>query len=121
MLKVTLDKLEFESIREFEKIEIPMNIGVNVVQIRNGYGKSPTLQILRWMFTGQVPSKVSDFPLYIREENVAGHNQTEVAKAVLHMNIESSGVANPWRLTLNFDKEQGTAWFETESPAIGGH
>ena len=121
MLRVTLDKLEFESIREFEKIEVQMSNGVNVVQIRNGYGKSTTLQILRWMFTGQAPTAVSDFPLYIRGKDIAKHKQTEVGKVVLHMTIESGGVSNPWRLTLNFDKAQSAAWFETESPAIGGH
>ena len=120
MLKVSLDKLIFESIREFENIEIPLSSGTNVIQIRNGYGKSTTLEILRWMFTGQAPSDVDDFPTYIRGPDTSGHKETQVAMARLFMSIESEGKTHPWRLTMHFDKQQSKSWFETRSPAIGG-
>lgn len=121
MLRVTLDKLEFNSIREFEDVELLFKKGVNFVQIRNGYGKSTTLQILRWMFTGKTPESPDDYPLYLRDRKIADHSETEKGHVVLHMTIESAGETNPWRLWLYFDKNEGRSWFETESPAIGGH
>tara|TARA_Y100000589_G_scaffold113117_1_gene107486 strand:+ start:3646 stop:5712 length:2067 start_codon:yes stop_codon:yes gene_type:complete len=121
MLRVTLDKLEFNSIREFEDVELSFKKGINFIQIRNGYGKSTTLQILRWMFTGTTPETSDDYPLYLRDESVSNHQETNKGHVVLHMTIESGGEINPWRLWLYFDKNEGRSWFETESPAIGGH
>lgn len=121
MLRVTLDKLEFDSIREFEDVELCFKKGINFVQIRNGYGKSTTLQVLRWMFTGKTPESPDDYPLYVRDGKVSDHYQTKKGHVVLHMTIESAGEVNPWRLWLYFDKSEERSWFETESPAIGGH
>ena len=88
MLRVTLDKLEFNSIREFEDVELSFKKGINFIQIRNGYGKSTTLQILRWMFTGTTPETSDDYPLYLRDESVSNHQETNKGHVVLHMTID---------------------------------
>ena len=121
MLKVQMEKIEFQSIREFEDVSIHLHNGINVLQIRNGYGKTTTLKILRWMFTGNENIDPDDFPKYVRKKGVSGHEPGDKSSATLHMNIEKDGESNPWRLTMNFLHREGTCSFETESPAIGGH
>ena len=54
-LFVELKSIRLESVREFEDVTIPFGPGPNVVLMRNGYGKTTMLTLLRMMFTGAVP------------------------------------------------------------------
>ena len=92
-LRVTLDRLVFKSIREFEDVDIKLSNGINVIQIRNGYGKTSTLTILRWMFTGNDNIESGDFPKYVRGKEVAGHDYDGKSSVTLHMTIDNDGAS----------------------------
>ena len=49
-------KVSWESIRQMEDIEVNPQDGRNFWQIRNGYGKTTTLLLLRHIFTGNQPN-----------------------------------------------------------------
>ena len=50
--------LKLKNIREIEDIEIKFEPNViNPLLIRNGYGKTTMLEMLRWMFVGKIPQR----------------------------------------------------------------
>ena len=124
-LNFRIKKIEFVSFREFEGIEMKFSSGTNFLQIRNGYGKTTTLDVLRNMYTDLLPDDPINFPKYKRLPETAGHDAETKTVITLHLDIEQliegSLDMTPWRLSAHYDHTEGRAWFETESPQIGGH
>ena len=111
--------LSLENIREIESVALEFEPdAINPLLIRNGYGKTTMLTLLRWMFTGVIPSQSgSNWPQYKRDFG----GDTAESKVVLKLKISDAGdVLRDWELTMWFNHEDGDCGFETYSSEVGG-
>lgn len=120
-LKVEFVRISYDSIREFEELSLPINDGINVWQIRNGYGKTTTLELLRCMFQGTYPEP-ENFPIYKRSLSTANYSNNKTSSICLELKIENENQQMiDWKLTLEFDHADKSCRYITDSPGIGGY
>ena len=113
--------IEYDSVREFEEMKLQVNDGINLWQIRNGYGKTTTLDLLRHMFQGTFPEQ-ENFPIYKRPKSVADFSNEKTSSICLELLIEDDkNDMVPWTLTLNFNHNTETCEYTTNSPGADGH
>lgn len=117
-LKYRIDALSLSNVREFEDITLKFAEGINPLLMRNGYGKTTILTMLRWMFTGNIPPKNgTNWPQYKR---TFGGDLTK-SEIVLELSIlDSKNIMRPWQLTMWFDHKDEDCGFVTYSAEIGG-
>ena len=111
--------LKLKNIREIEDIEIKFEPDViNPLLIRNGYGKTTMLDMLRWMFVGKIPQKEgTNWPQYKRDFG----GSTSESSVELHLQIsDSEDAMKDWQLKMWFDFDEEECGFETYSAEIGG-
>ena len=67
--------LSLVNIREMEDVALEFEPdAINPLLIRNGYGKTTMLTLLRWMFTGVIPPQSgSNWPQYKRDFGGVNH------------------------------------------------
>ncbi|HIB84025.1 MAG TPA: hypothetical protein EYO59_05365, partial [Chromatiaceae bacterium] len=105
-----------------EDIEVNPQDGRNFWQIRNGYGKTTTLLLLRHIFTGNQPNT--------EELRHFKYNQTfggDAKHGKFCVDLEIQNPSHPeewdsWTVSLHIDNSghQPTCYFETISPELGG-
>ena len=72
--------LKLKNIREIEDIEIKFEPNViNPLLIRNGYGKTTMLEMLRWMFVGKILKKKEQIGLSINAILEAVHQSPRLS------------------------------------------
>jgi DNA sulfur modification protein DndD len=111
--------LSFENIREMENVTLEFESNaINPLLMRNGYGKTTMLTLLRWMFTGAIPPQSgSNWPQYKRDFG----GDTSESKVVLKLKIsDDDDVLRDWELTMWFNHNEGDCGFETYSSEVGG-
>lgn len=111
--------LSLENIREMEGVALEFEPdAINPLLIRNGYGKTTMLTLLRWMFTGVIPPQSgSNWPQYKRDFG----GDTAESKVVLKLKIsDNDDVLRDWELTMWFNHDDGESGFETYSSEVGG-
>jgi predicted ATP-dependent endonuclease of OLD family len=117
-LKYRIDSLSFSNVREFEDISLNFVEGINPLLLRNGYGKTTILTMLRWMFTGKIPPKHgTNWPQYKRDFG----GDLGKSEVVLDLSIQGhEGKMRPWKLTMWFNHNDEDCGFITYSAEIGG-
>lgn len=116
LLKCRLVKITWQGIREIEELDLALKPGINIIQIRNGYGKTTTLYLLRCIFTGTLPP-VEQFPRYKRQFG----GRRDESRFTVDLEIENSlGEMKPWTVSLVCNHKDKQVEFETSSPVIGG-
>ena len=111
--------LSLVNIREMEDVALEFEPdAINPLLIRNGYGKTTMLTLLRWMFTGVIPPQSgSNWPQYKRDFG----GETTESKVVLKLKIsDGDDVLRDWELTMWFNHDDGDCGFETYSSEVGG-
>lgn len=118
-LFVELHSLRMQSVREFEDVTIPFGPGPNVILMRNGYGKTTMLTLLRMMFTGVLPDLQTSKGF--RYKRAYGGDPAR-SIVTLELSIGSDAAsAEHHRLVLDMDHGAGTATYSTTSASNRGH
>lgn len=118
-LFVELHSIRLESVREFEDVTLPLEPGVNVVMMRNGYGKTTILALLRMMFAGVVPD-ASTAKGFQYHRSYGGTK--ERSTVTLELSIGSNAAeAEHHRLVLTMDHGTGRASYSTTSVSNRGN
>ena len=95
-LRVRLKKLSWDSVREIENLNLRLGPKKNMVQVRNGYGKTTTLYLLRAIYTGILPEN-DHYPRYKRK--FGGRREKSVFTAHLDIaDVEDEMV--PWDVSI---------------------
>ena len=118
-LFVQLKSIRLESVREFEDVTIPFGPGPNVVLMRNGYGKTTMLTLLRMMFTGAVPD-ASTAKGFQYKRAYGGTKERSTVTLELFIGPEAEK-AEHHRLVLTMDHGTGQASYSTTSVSNRGH
>jgi DNA sulfur modification protein DndD len=115
-LKVRIKAISWKNIRQIEDLryEVENLDGVNLLQIQNGYGKTTTLRLLRYIFMGTLPvdEEILSFR-YIGDQIEGNRSEGEFWVDFLIDDVDYS-------IGIEFDFDSRIATFITVSPDRGG-
>jgi|APSaa5957512535_1039671.scaffolds.fasta_scaffold04080_9 hypothetical protein len=127
-LKFSIKSLHIINLREMEDVKIDFQKGNNFILMRNGYGKTTILEIIKSMYTGKLlcdngegiwgPNKEAKYGG--SELDSYSDDDLSESSAELEMEIyNEQGGAETWKLWQRWDHESGENYFQTMIPGKG--